>query len=345
MKYPSVSVVVPVKGSQRTIRQLTDSLLDQDYPGNIEVILVGDYDDPTWEPIIDQIDCGLIHKVECEVVSLGRDANSKRNIGLSLARGEVLAMTDSDMVMPPNWVSRGVEYILEGHHGVAGSMSSVHGDFWGHYVDRNMLGSKTPRMTDPYLLDRDSFGKAGFKPPVTANFFFTRELWSTVGELDPNFVYTYEDYEWFRRVIDGGFSIYCANDLTAAHYHRQGFRDLRREYMRCGQGCMEYIFRHSHCRFAHARLAHLFIVYVVLLAGLVAFRRSPQKTMAFGLATTLAVSATSGFKLRSAPALTYPLVTLFLGMTFAAGMTRRLLQGSELPVKSVTVSYTPEALN
>src|SRR5215469_6598578 len=53
---PTVSVVIPVKHSQRTIRATVDCLLRQDYPALTEIIVVGDVGDPTWAALLDVSD-------------------------------------------------------------------------------------------------------------------------------------------------------------------------------------------------------------------------------------------------------------------------------------------------
>src|SRR5215475_7371670 len=57
---PEVSVVVPVKNSQRTIRATVDALLMQDYPALAEVIVVGDVGDQTWQALADVVDPRLV---------------------------------------------------------------------------------------------------------------------------------------------------------------------------------------------------------------------------------------------------------------------------------------------
>ena len=51
-----VSVVIPVKDSQRTIGEAVRSLLEQSYGSeNLEIILVGDPGDPTFGPLAAEI--------------------------------------------------------------------------------------------------------------------------------------------------------------------------------------------------------------------------------------------------------------------------------------------------
>ena len=57
---PTVSIVIPCKSSERTIRGTVDSFLGQDYPALSELILVGDVNDSTWEALADVTDSRLV---------------------------------------------------------------------------------------------------------------------------------------------------------------------------------------------------------------------------------------------------------------------------------------------
>jgi succinoglycan biosynthesis protein ExoA len=342
----SVSVVVPVKNSGRTIVGTVQSLLAQDYAGPLEVVLVGDPGDSTWEPIRDLIDARAVRVVEVEVATGGRDANAKRNAGLAVAAGEVLALTDSDMMLPPDWVSTGVA-LLDRHACVAGPMESVSDDFWGRYVDTNPFAGKTPRMADEYVTCRNSFDGAR-KPPITANVLFTRELYQRVGGLDAAFVHSYEDYEWFQRVVDAGFSVLCTDRLRALHHHRQGLRQLVREYHRSGRGCAMFVRKHPHSSFGRNRLGHLArllavlaltlaeVVTLAFAGGDVAAELVPLQ-VALVAAGSAVVAATCALRVGSASALAFPFATLVLGVSFTSGLLRGLARPTRLHVQPVVV--------
>lgn len=323
---PSVSVIVPVKNSQKCIGELVNSLLCQVYAGRIEVILVGDPGDPTWGPIREQIRTGQIIAIEAEITSPARDANAKRNIGLEAATGDILALTDSDMILPQDWVQLGVKSITSGHHAVAGSMIAANTSFWGDYVDQNPVGSKTPRMDRQYVLTSANYARAGNKPPVTANFFCTRKVYETVGGLDVNFTRSYEDYEWFRRMVDHGYDILCDNSLAGHHYHRSGFRALLREYLDAGWGCADYIVTFPRCHLSIKRLVQWKIVTIGTLVGLGLLAWQPVLVLLLGLAMSLAMAGLVYLKVRRIEAMLYPFVTLILSASFTHGITRRFLR-------------------
>jgi glycosyltransferase involved in cell wall biosynthesis len=326
----SVSVVVPVKASERTIGQTVAALLSQSYGGPLEVILVGDRDDTTWEPIRREIVAGRVTVIEVDVATGGRDANYKRNFGLAAAAGEVLCLTDSDMVPAADWVATGAALVDDGWSCVAGPMTSAEPGFWGEYVDENPFASKTPRMTDDYVAGRDADGRRGRKLPITANVFFSRELFERVGGLDPGFVHSYEDYEWFQRIVEGGYEILCTARLVAHHHHRHGWHDLVREYEHAGRGCAHFVRQHRSSRLSRQRLRQLAAVVgagalglagaAVLAAGWVAFAPAGALALAALASAVLGLSVASAVRVHRLSALAYPFVSLVLGLAFSAGM-------------------------
>lgn len=317
-------MIVPVKNSGHVVPELVASLLAQDYRGAFEIILVGDPDDTSWDALHGEIDAGRIVAIAASIDCLGRDTNAKRQIGLQHARGDVFAFTDSDMVLPKDWLSRGVVRLSEGYQAVAGSMIAIDDGFWGNYVDGNPIGGKTPRMRENYLLTTENV--ASRKLPVTANFFCTRQVYEMVDGPDGSFVHTYDDYEWFSRMLRAGIPIYCDQDLPGHHHHRQGFRALIGEYRNSGWGCADFIVAHLPCPFARRRLKQLaavtlaplaVVALVVLVAAMsLSLTQALLIAVATGAAGVAALCLFSGLKAHRWQALGYPFVTFVLGMAF-----------------------------
>ena len=327
-----VSIIVPVKNSQDTIGETVDALLRQTHPGALEILLVGDPQDATWDAIRPAIDSGSVRIIETRLDTRGRDANHKRNVGLRAATGDVLCLTDSDMAPPPHWIATGLALLSDGWPCVAGPMASATPGFWGGYVDGNPIASKTPRMAGDYVANRETLGVRGQKPPITANVMFAREVYERVGGLDPRFVHSYEDYEWFQRIADAGFDILCTPRLTARHQHRQGWGDLVREYHRSGRGCAQFVRKHRSSRFGRNRLQQL--AAVVVLATLAVLDLLTVATGAWkpavvffaaGCTAAVLLSVATAVRTRRPEAAAYPIVTLILGMAFSAGMLAGLV--------------------
>ena len=248
---PRISVVVPCRDNQRTIRTTVLSLLDQDYPLLHEILLVGSPGDRTWSALADILD-PKVTRLEVETPPGLRDANYKRDAGIRLVSGELVALIDSDIELPPNWMSTAIAALeSSGAECVAGGMKSVHDSFWGRFTDSTVIGAKTPRINESYMVTSGTFGMAGHKPPISANALFTQRLYEAC-PIDSAWSHgSYEDYEWFWRVTSAGFGIFVSKDLYGWHHHRRGWKALAREYRRSSRGCAYFIRAHRDSPHSH----------------------------------------------------------------------------------------------
>jgi cellulose synthase/poly-beta-1,6-N-acetylglucosamine synthase-like glycosyltransferase len=329
MSCPPVSVVVPCKGSERTIRATVEALLHQDYPALEEIILVGSTGDSTWGALPDVRDPRLII-LEHEATRAHRDPNVKRDMGIQKSRGEIIALADSDIVMSRTWLSHAVELLAEDADMVAGGMKAITDDFWGRYVDRNRLAAKTPRVPVSYAVTPANFGRRGRKPPITANVIFGRHIYEDC-PMDTGWDYGYEDYEWFWRVVKGGYRVLFSCELAGYHHHRRSLRSLMREYLRAGQGCAQFIRIHWESGLARKRLTQAIALPSAALVAVTAGWLSIQSGLiVFSLSVLASMLLAAGFweysKSRRAEAITYPLISGVLLSVFSYGVVSRLLR-------------------
>ena len=92
-EYPSVSVVVPTRDRPELLRAALGAILDQDYPGAIEVIVV--YDHSRAGSVARN---GAQPKRRVRVISNSRTPGlaGARNTGILAATGELVAFCDDD---------------------------------------------------------------------------------------------------------------------------------------------------------------------------------------------------------------------------------------------------------
>ncbi|SNT49782.1 Glycosyltransferase, catalytic subunit of cellulose synthase and poly-beta-1,6-N-acetylglucosamine synthase [Actinomadura meyerae] len=92
--FPPVSVVVPAYNEEAGIAATVASLLDTDYPGGVEVIVVDDGSSDRTAAIVEELGLPGVHLI--------RKANggkpSALNAGLFVARADILVLVDGDTV-------------------------------------------------------------------------------------------------------------------------------------------------------------------------------------------------------------------------------------------------------
>jgi GT2 family glycosyltransferase len=333
---PVVSVVIPVKNSQHTIRSTVEALLAQDYPALAEVIVVGDVGDQTWQALADITDPRLV-TIEHEEVPGKREPANKRDVGLRKARGEVLALVDSDIAMDRDWLSRGVALLGEQKGGVVcGGMRAANDTFWSRFVDGNTLAAKTPRVPKSYRVTAGNFGKHGRKPPITANVLMARGVYDDC-PMDDTWGYGYEDYEWFWRAASRGHQILFAAGLDGAHHHRQSFRALAREYQVSANGCANFIRAYPQSPLARKR--RLQAVLLPPLAGAAVAGAVAAVSSGYRLTLVIAASVAAAGLLTREVALArrleaagYVLAGLALGSLFVFSLGWRLVRSTRAAV-------------
>src|SRR6478609_6302980 len=99
-----ISVIIPVRNEEKNIGTLLESLRTQDYylRSNFEVIVVDDHSTD-----------GSLEKCKGHIqnltsFSLGADENGKKaalTYGIKHAKGEVIATTDADCLLPSDWLT------------------------------------------------------------------------------------------------------------------------------------------------------------------------------------------------------------------------------------------------
>ena len=96
-----VSVVIPVYNRKAFIRKCLESVLNQEFVGDYEVIVV---DDGSTDGTVDILK-EYSSRIKLHLNTVNQGVSSARNQGVRLSRGEFVAMTDSDCVATPNWLS------------------------------------------------------------------------------------------------------------------------------------------------------------------------------------------------------------------------------------------------
>jgi glycosyltransferase involved in cell wall biosynthesis len=200
---PFVSVVVTVFDDPR-LGLCLKALEGQTYPADrYEVVLV---DNGSTRPV--RIEPTRFPHVRL-AVEPKPGSYAARNRGIALARGEVIALTDSDCIPTPTWIERGVAQITchPGLGAVGGSIQI----FFKNSARPNLvelfstMGSRRQQAN----VQVDRFAE-------TANLFTTRRVLDRVGPFDGR-LKARGDVEWSQRVLAAGYELMYAEDVRVLH--------------------------------------------------------------------------------------------------------------------------------
>jgi succinoglycan biosynthesis protein ExoA len=124
VKFPSVTVMMPVRNEQHHLAEAVASVLSQNYPGELEIILA-------IAPSVDQTEqVAKELSKKHPLLSLIENPKGLTTVGLNLAiaraKGEVIVRVDAHSKLGENYILRGVEILREtGSVLVGGIMNAV----------------------------------------------------------------------------------------------------------------------------------------------------------------------------------------------------------------------------
>jgi glycosyltransferase involved in cell wall biosynthesis len=220
---PFVSVIIPVLNDGERLRRCLAALEGQTYPADgFEVIVVdnGSKEDPS----------AIV--AEFPHARLVREAKpssyAARNSGLAIAKGEVIAFTDSDCLPLKWWIEAGVTALVgTADCGMVGGAVEVFCRDESRPSAIELFERITAFPQERYL--------AEYHYAVTANMFTYRRVMDRVGTFDDR-LKSSGDNEWGNRVYRAGLKqVYSAN-AKVMHPARRTFGEIRRKMVRLVHG-------------------------------------------------------------------------------------------------------------
>jgi glycosyltransferase involved in cell wall biosynthesis len=219
---PFVSVIVPVFNDPVRLANCLLALERQTYPEDrFEIIVVDNGSDVSVDGIV------AYHRNARSVTERRPGSYVARNLGIALARGEIIAFTDADCTPSPRWLEAGVS-----------TLTRFPGCVVAGSVDVVVSRPEAPTMVELYERSRgflqekyvrvDGYG-------ATANLFTYKVVFANVGSFDEE-LKSYGDVEWGRRAALSGFELRYCPDALVTHPGRRTFGELYRRIARVTGG-------------------------------------------------------------------------------------------------------------
>lgn len=226
--WPKVSVVVCAYNAADTIGDCLTSLTQLPYP-DFEVIVVDDGSTDDTAAIATRFPIARVISIPNGGLS------AARNLGLSEARGEIVAYTDADVRVDPDWLTFLVQPMLDGTLVGCGGPNVVPDDD----PDVAQCVARAPGGPTQVLID----DRVAEHVPG-CNMAFRREALLAIGGFNPIYVRAGDDVDICWRLQAAGGAIGFAPAALVWHHHRATVRAYWRQQVGYGEG--EAWLRHQH---------------------------------------------------------------------------------------------------
>ena len=207
---PFISIVIPAYNESTMLPLCLKFVCDQDYKGNYEIIVVDNSSsDETPEIVKSLKNKNIILLNESRI-----GVSYARATGFKAARGEIIASTDADTIVPRNWLTL-IAQSLEDT-----SVSGLVGAY--KLCNTNTLSKKFVQILVPLFRTVDLVLGAHF---AGANFAIRKDVYEKVGGFDHSFI-TGEDLDLSYRVRKEGYDLKVAYHImvkTSARRLNEGF--------------------------------------------------------------------------------------------------------------------------
>lgn len=194
--YPSVSIVIPAYDAQYTIARCLRSIKSLDYPQDkLEVVIVdnGSTDDTAQ----------IVKDLGFTVESLPEgNVGAVRNYGAKIAKGEVIAHTDSDCILPRLWLANAVYFLYSNSRiGAVGGGCAVLDD--ATLLEKAWVSVQKEKIRDVKYLP-------------ACNFILRKSLFDLLGGFNDK-ITAGEDDDLSVRISEAGLKMVSIKDCYVFH--------------------------------------------------------------------------------------------------------------------------------
>lgn len=244
-----VTIVIPAKNEEKNLRRCLQAVMDQNTDAPVEIVVIDSGSTDHTIEIVREFEFVRLHCIEPREFAHGKT----RNLGASLARGDILVFLNADAVPVGDlWLDSLLRPLLEDGN-VAGTYSRhVPQDDCHLYMKRDLAQS----------MPEESRVKEGDRPLdfmqySTVSGAMRKSVWQNFPFDDR--IAIAEDQDWAKRVLDAGYKIVYASRSVVTHSHNYSNRELYR---------IKYSVARSFHRF-ESRSSAMVIGFVLALGGFV----------------------------------------------------------------------------
>jgi glycosyltransferase involved in cell wall biosynthesis len=254
--WPAVSVIMPVLNEERHLAAAVTHVLEQDYPGQLELVIsLGPSSDRTGEIARDLATADA--RVRLVDNPVGRTPNGL-NAAIKASRHDIVVRVDGHGLLSEGYIRRAVEVLQQTGAANVGGIMQAEGE-----TDFERAVARA--MTSSLGIGSAAFHVGGDAGPADTVYLgtFRRDVLDRLGGYDEHFVRA-QDWELNYRIRRAGELIWFTPDLKVTYRPRPNLRALASQFYRSGQWRREVVRRYPET----ANLRYLAPPAVVVATGL-----------------------------------------------------------------------------
>ena len=214
-----ISVIIPVFNDTKRLKSCLSALAKQTYPQELsEIIVVDNNSDENIAEITKQFKQVIL------TTESKRSSYAARNQGIKVARGELLAFTDSDCLPNPDWLEKGISHLLS-----KPNCGAIAGKIELYYQNKDRpnaaeIFDKIVNLQQEKYVEEKHYG-------ATANLFTFKRVFQDVGLFNAD-LKSGGDADWGNRVFARGYEIIYADNVLVLHPARNSLKQLAKKVIR-----------------------------------------------------------------------------------------------------------------
>jgi succinoglycan biosynthesis protein ExoA len=236
-EWPGVSVVMPVRNEERHLEAAIRGVLDQDYPGELEVIIaVGPSSDRTREI------AAALSAVDPRIRVVDNPAArtpAALNVGIAASQHEIIVRVDGHGELTDGYIRRAVELLDETGAANVGGVMDAQGTtpfeeaVATAYTTRLGLGGSAFHLTDSSAAEAETVFLGVFR----------KDALVSVGGFDES-MHRAQDWELNYRLRTSGHTIWFSPELRVTYRPRSTLRALVKQMYETGTWRREVVRRY-----------------------------------------------------------------------------------------------------
>ena len=236
--HPFVSLILPIRNEADYIERSLRAVLEQDYPGKMEILVADGMSTDETRSIISKLAADSKHEIRI-LNNEGRVVPIGMNTALRQARGGVIIRVDGHCVIAPDYVRLCVEYIQMGKiDAVGGAMKSV--------GETDVAQAIALGMSSRFGVGNSVFRTLSSKTMLVDTVPFpayTREIIERAGLYDEELVRNQDD-EYNYRIRKIGGKIMLAADIHSLYFSRTSLKQLWKQFFQYGYWKVRVLQKH-----------------------------------------------------------------------------------------------------